>query len=175
MTHLALIEGSVIHKTVIAGRGFDLPSGGRVSAAEDGWTHGSWRLAAVVQADTVPDGKQVVSSSVQLIDGAPKWVYVLEDIPPEPFLPIPRRDCFKIVRREFGLYRDQLRLLAGTYGADNAPAGVDPEDAREDALIDFDEADEFQHDNPLLNGVMAAAGLSSAQRDAKWREWQVAL
>lgn len=41
--------------------------------------HGWLRVA---DADPVPEGKTVTSRSVQMVDGVPKWVNVLEDAPP---------------------------------------------------------------------------------------------
>lgn len=80
---LALIRDGAIVSTVYAGGWFDLPDGSRASPAHDGWTDGEYRLAAIQPADPVPEGKRVVSTDVQLIDGQPRYVNVLEDVEPE--------------------------------------------------------------------------------------------
>lgn len=176
MTELALIQGGEIVKTVTAGRGVDLPNaGGRVTPAHDGWDNGTFRLAVIVDSAATPEGKQMASTSLEMVGDAPTRVVVFEDIPPEPLRPIPRRDCFQIVLREFALTRDALRTMAGDFGAANVSEGITAAVARESALIDFDEADVFHHDNPLLVGVMTEAGLTEAQRDTKWRTWQGSL
>ncbi len=177
MTHLALIKDSGIVQTVTDGRGFNLPDGRRVSPAEASWPGvDGYTLEAIADADPIPDGQHSTGQSAQMVDGVPKWVHALEDVPPEPFRPIPRRDCFQIVLREFSLTRDTLRTMAGDFGALHAgDAGVTEEVGRESALIDFDEAKEFHHNNPLLVGVMTEAGLSPEQRDEKWRKWQAGL
>lgn len=79
---LALIHNDTIVKQVAPGGWFDLPDGSRASPAEDGWTNGDYRLAAILPADAVPEGKRIVSTSVELVEGQPKHVHVLEDIPP---------------------------------------------------------------------------------------------
>lgn len=78
---LALIEGTTVLRLVVPGTGFNLPNGDRVSPAEDGWDNGAQRLALILDAEPVPDGKQIVSTDCQLIAGVPQWVHVLEDIP----------------------------------------------------------------------------------------------
>lgn len=64
---LALIEGSAIVQNVVPGSGFNLPNGDRVSPALDGWTNGIHRLATVVEADPVPDGKLIVSTDAEMV------------------------------------------------------------------------------------------------------------
>ena len=179
MTHLALIEGTTIFTTVTAGRGFDLPSGGRVSPAYDGWDNGTYRLVTIADADAVPEGKRVVSTSAQTVSDAPKWVHVLEDIPPVQLRPIPRRYFFRIARSEFDLKPDGLRTIAGNTAAQAATdAGGDADAAdlaRDLAWIDFDMASEIRRDNPLFMAMLGPAGLTEIQADDAWRNWQEGL
>lgn len=98
MTQLALIEGGVILKTVTAALGFNLPDGSRVSPAEAGWDNGTYRLASIADADEVPEGKQVASTSAVMVAGVPQWVHALKDIPP----PEPRRE---------GEFREFMKLF----------------------------------------------------------------
>lgn len=79
---LALIHENTIISTVRPGGWFTLPEGSRCSPAEDGWTDGTYRLAAILPADPVPEGKQIVSTSLEMVEGQPQYVHVLEDVPP---------------------------------------------------------------------------------------------
>lgn len=79
---LALIHEDAIVSTVYPGDWFDLPDGSRASPAQDGWSSDDYRLAAILPADAVPEGKQVASTSIEMVDGQPRYVHVLEDLPP---------------------------------------------------------------------------------------------
>lgn len=79
---LALIHDDSIISIARPGGWFELPDGSRVSPAQDGWTDGTYRLSTIQPADATPEGKQVVSTSVELVDGHPRYVHVLEDVPP---------------------------------------------------------------------------------------------
>jgi len=79
---LALIHDDSIVSTFYPGGWFDLPDGSRASPAQDGWNDGDYRLTAIQPADPVPEGKQVASTSVEMVDGHPTYVHVLEDAPP---------------------------------------------------------------------------------------------
>jgi hypothetical protein len=79
---LALINNQDgILSVVSEGVWLDLPNGDRLSAT-DGWSNGTYRLAEIQQAEPVPDGKQVASTSVDLVAGEPRYVHVLEDAVP---------------------------------------------------------------------------------------------
>lgn len=78
---LALIHNDAVIEQVRQGGWFDLPNGKTASPALDGWSEGEFRLAEILPADEVPEGKLVVSTSVELVDGEPKYVHVLQDDP----------------------------------------------------------------------------------------------
>ncbi|MGX5719943.1 hypothetical protein [Shinella zoogloeoides] len=78
---LALINGDTVIKQVRPDGWFDLPNGGHASPAQDGWSDGEFRLAEILPADNVPDGALVISTSVDLIDGQPKYVHFLQGDP----------------------------------------------------------------------------------------------
>lgn len=81
MTKLALIAASTILAEVEEGGRFILPNGDVTSPAYDGWDNEECRIEAIIDADTVPPGKVVVSTSVQMVNGHPQYVDVLEDAP----------------------------------------------------------------------------------------------
>jgi len=78
---LALIYGNAVIGEVRTGVWFDLPNGKRGSPAQDGWSDGDFRLAEILPADEIPEGKQVVSTTVELVEGRPKYVHSLRDDP----------------------------------------------------------------------------------------------
>lgn len=80
---LALIDSNNnIVTTISAGGWVDLPDGSRLSPAYDGWQNDHYRLSGVEDADPVPEGKRIVTSSVELVGGVPKWVHILVDLDP---------------------------------------------------------------------------------------------
>ncbi|WPE19973.1 hypothetical protein [Shinella zoogloeoides] len=78
---LALINGDTVIKQVASDGWVDIPGVGAVSPAQDGWSDGEFRLAEILPADNVPDGALVISTSVDLIDGQPKYVHFLQGDP----------------------------------------------------------------------------------------------
>ncbi|KQZ81866.1 hypothetical protein ASD64_08895 [Mesorhizobium sp. Root157] len=78
---LALIHNDTIVSQTVPGGWFNLPNGDRASPAHDGWSDGEYSLATIQPADVVPEGKQVLSTTVEMVDGLPKYVHVLDDIP----------------------------------------------------------------------------------------------
>ncbi|WP_320202806.1 hypothetical protein [Agrobacterium rosae] len=83
---LALIkDNAVLNRREILGQyseggWVDLPDGSRVSPAQEGWTLRGYELHTVEPAEAVPTGHRVISSSVQIVDGLPKWVNSVEPI-----------------------------------------------------------------------------------------------
>ncbi|UHS60624.1 hypothetical protein HRR99_03360 [Agrobacterium vaccinii] len=88
---LALIKDNVVLNRVDIlgqfqeGAWVDLPDGSRVSPAYDGWALRGYELHTIQSADPVPTGYRVASSSVQIVNGLPKWVDVVEIAPPQPY------------------------------------------------------------------------------------------
>lgn len=82
MTILALINHNAILTTVHPGGWLSLPDGSKVSPAQDGWSNGDLRLAAIQPAEPVPEGKRIASTSVEMVAGQPRYVNLLEDVPP---------------------------------------------------------------------------------------------
>ena len=77
---LALHNGITVHKTFQPGQIVKLPSGDAAYAeADDEW--GEWRCDAVAPADAIPAGKQSTGKAVQIVNGVPKLVHTLEDVP----------------------------------------------------------------------------------------------
>ncbi len=79
---LALIHDDSIISTVRPGGWFDLPDGSRASPAQDGWSSDDYRLEEILPADAVPEGKTVVSTSLDklqllsdgLLDQVEGWI-----------------------------------------------------------------------------------------------------
>lgn len=148
---LALILDSTIVSTVYPGGWFDLPDGSRASPAQDGWTNGDYRLAAIQQADPVPEGKQVASTSVALVDGQPRYVHVLEDVPPPP---APDR----VTARQFN-----LQLLADGI-LDQVEGWIATQSQA--VQIAYANSGTFVRDEPMMQAGFAALGFTPEQIDA---------
>lgn len=74
-----LINGNVIVSTALPGGWCDLPDGSRASPTQDGWSNDECRLAEIQGADAASEGRQVASTSGEVVDGRPRNVHVLED------------------------------------------------------------------------------------------------
>lgn len=59
----------------------ELPNGDIFSPATNNWNNGEYSLEEVQEPDAVPEGKQIVSTEVQMVNDHPKWVHILEDTP----------------------------------------------------------------------------------------------
>lgn len=148
---LALIHDNTVISTVRPGGWFDLPDGSRASPAQDGWTDGTYRLAAIQQADPVPEGKRVVSTSVDLVEGQPRYVHVLEDV-----LPPPAPD--RVTARQF-----KLQLLADGI-LDQVEGWIATQSQA--VQIAYANSGTFVRDEPMMQAGFAALGFTPEQIDA---------
>lgn len=145
---LALIQDDTIIYQVAPGRWFDLPDGSRCSPAEDGWSKDGYSLAAILPADEVPEGKRVASTSVHMVEGQPKYVHVLEDIPPPD----------RVSARQFKL---QL-LAAGLLDAVEAWIGTQDQAVQ----IAYANSATFVRTDPMMQAGFADLGFTEQQIDA---------
>ena len=99
----------------------------------------------------MPDGKQVISKTVELVEGVPTYVHVLEDIPPPP---IPDR----VTARQF-----KLQLLASDM-LDDVEAWVANQSRA--VQIAFANSDTFVRSEPMMQAGFAALGFTEGQGDA---------
>lgn len=155
---IALIHDNNIISTVHPGGWFDLPNGSRVSPAHDGWTDGEYHLAVILPANPVPEGKRVASTDVQLIEGQPRYVNVLEDAEPEPLPPLTARQL-------------RLGLVGGGFAlaqVEMAIAAIPDEQQRAVAEIEWEYASQFERMHPLIEQVGGTFGLTPEQIDAMW-------
>lgn len=56
----------------------DLPDGSRASPAVNGWRWNEYELKTILPADLVPEGQRIVGTNIELFDGIPKYVNILE-------------------------------------------------------------------------------------------------
>lgn len=80
---LALVKDGAIVQLVAEDGGF-LTELGWTVPAEAGWSAGGYSLLTVMDADPVPDGMQVASTSVEMVGGGPNYINALEDMPAAP-------------------------------------------------------------------------------------------
>ncbi len=110
-------------------------------------------------ADPPPEGKVAVARDRALVDGVLKWVEVLEDAPPPPFPTLKRKEL-----------RSAL-VSIGIFAADvtaKISEIADPT-AREFALIDWEDTQDYERDHPLVDTLAVGFALPSEQVDALWR------
>lgn len=103
--------------------------------------------------DEVPEGKVVVGSTVERIDGVVKYVYTLEDY----VEPIPTR----VSRRQAKLALLQANLLHLVEPALNAL----PEPQKTIVLIEWQDAQEFNKKHDLIESLAVVLGLTEQQVD----------
>lgn len=104
-------------------------------------------------ADEVPEGKVVTSQSVQRIDGVVKYVYTLEDyVEPVPYI---------VTRRQAKLALHDAGLLPSVEPALQALS----EPQKTTAIIEWEDAIEFQRDHTLITALASSLGLTEEQVD----------
>lgn len=160
MSQLALISNNKIIQQISPGNWLTLPNGDRVSPTYAGWSNGIYHLAAIQEADPIPKGKQVSSTSVKIVGGVPTYVHVLEDIPPESITPDP------VSARQLRLSLLQNGITSQDV-IDMINLIEDPMQ-REAAHIEFEYAVQFERHNPLLLQIANALELTEATVDDWW-------
>lgn len=117
-------------------------------------------LERVVEADPVPDGKQIVSTSVQLVNNQIKYIHELEDIPPpspDDFILTPRQLRLAIIRN--GLTIQMIQNLI-----DNIPDLV----MREETQIYWEYSDRIRWSHPTTQALIAMLGIPLVQAESMW-------
>ena len=132
---------------------FTLPDGTKISPAEDGWSNVKLSLQSIKPADSVPDGKVVIGTTVTIEKGIPKWQNTLADAP------IPRAVSAaqgKAILVKQGLFDAVTNYINGI------------EDATEKALanIAFNSTTEWERNSPFLTSAIKALNISDEQLDA---------
>lgn len=117
-------------------------------------------LYSPAAADAVPDGKRVVSTSVQRVSGVVKFVHTLEDIP------APHPSDRPLTKRQLRLGLLANGILPSTIRS-TLEAIEDPVQ-REVALTWFEYTDLIQWDHEQTQALMSLAGFSSDQAAAMW-------
>jgi hypothetical protein len=148
---LALVFEGEVQGQFAEGGWFTLPDGRSGSPAADGWaSDDGYSLATIGAADPVPEGRQIVSTSVEMVGGAPKYVNVVEDIPPAP---VPDR----VTARQF-----KLQLLAAGL-LDQVETWVGQQDQA--VQIAYASSGTFLRTEPMMETGFAALGFTSGQID----------
>ena len=145
---LALIKDGGIISTVGEGSWVEFEHGRWVSPAVAGWSDpAGYSLVTVMAAELAPNGKQIVGTSVLMVDGVPKYVNELADTP------VPDR----VSARQF---RMQLRISGLLAAVVDWVAGQDP-------LVQdsFEYSSSFVRSEPMMQAGFAKLGFSSEQVD----------
>lgn len=120
-------------------------------------SHGLYKLTA---ADAIPEGKQAQSSSVQVVNGQPKTVYVLEDIPE----PSPSDYVLTARQIRLGLIRHNVSL-ATVQSAINA---ITDSQQRDEAQVYWDYSTAILWDHPMTQALLTLSGIPEANAAAMW-------
>lgn len=121
---------------------------------------GLWRDDMIAPADLVPEGKIVISRSIQRVGGIVKWVNELADAPdPEIHLaPLTARQL------RLGLIAAGVTLSS----VDSAIAVIPDPTEREIATVEWEYASQFERDHSLIEQIGDALGMTVEQIDAAW-------
>lgn len=77
---LALIRDNEIVKQVRTNAMFEIDNL-KITPAKDGWEGFGYFLKKIQPAEPIPEGYRVISKSIEIVDGIPKYVNELEPIP----------------------------------------------------------------------------------------------
>lgn len=118
----------------------------------------------IQEAEPTPAGKVAVRRHVEMVEGLPKWIEDVEDAPPPPFPDLTRRQV-RLALLSIGISREdvnaQIELIE------------DPEE-RVYSMIEWEDANSFKRDHPLVDNLAAAFALPAEQVDNLWH-WAAAL
>lgn len=114
-------------------------------------------------ADGVPEGKYIVSTSVQRVEGEVKFVHELDDIP-EPPAPTPETHPLSMRQLRLGLL---LNGFSVTFIQDIINEMEDPIE-RSIAQIWYEETNTVEWNHPMTQSLMAAAGINETNARTMW-------
>lgn len=141
-------------------------NGVRYPLAISGWPAddleaiGLWRDDMIAPADPVPDGKVVLSRSVQRVSGVVRWVEEFGDAP-EPGIYLPPLTARQL---RLGLIAAGVALSS----VDGAIAAIEDPTDREIASVEWEYASQFERDHHLIEMIGSALGMTIEQIDAAW-------
>ena len=124
------------------------------------WSDEELNAAGLYKANDpgIPDGKVATSSSVQLVNGVPTVVYVLEDAPPAPLPVLLPYQFFAMLE------------ISGKKPALDAFIASIPAPGNIVAKAKLDRSLEFRRDNDLVLAAQQALGLTNQQLDVLWMQ-----
>lgn len=119
---------------------------------------GLWRDDMIAPADPVPEGKVVLSRSVQRVSGVVQWVNEVADNPGRDMIPLTARQL-------------RLGLIAAGVTLPSVDASIsaieDPTD-REIATVEWEYASQFEREHPLIHQIGDALGMTVEKINAAW-------
>lgn len=111
------------------------------------------KLYQPVEADPVPEGKLIASTSVKRVDGVVKYVHALEDVP-------------VIIPQSISMRQARLALLqAGLLSSVEAAIDAIAEPERTAARIEWEYATEMKRDHTLIETLAVGLSLTPEQID----------
>lgn len=128
---------------------------------------GLWPHSRIAPADPVPDGKIIVSTHIEEIEGIPTFVNELADAPepePEPLANL-KPYQFWTVMRATG-HEDDLRNWVSSLNDEQNP-NYDPVAwAYASSVIDY--SLEYRRDHPLVESARQVMGVTVSELDDLW-------
>lgn len=113
-----------------------------------------------VAADVIPEGKQASDQQVQIVNGVPKTVYTLEDIP----APHPSRYPLTARQLRLGLVRNNISLSVVQTAINALPT----QSIRDEAQIYWEYSTQVNWDHPMTQTLMALVGLNANTAASMW-------
>jgi len=171
---LALLKGGQVIQAVAEQSWFDLPGNRSVSPAYDGWSSiDGYSLATIEAAVAVPEGKIVVSTEIQLIEGQPRYAHTLADyVEPTPE---------DISDRQFFQYLANEQLITEAEALAAVQTGTIP--AAMQALIDQLPAEQqfpakmlvsgatiFRRSHPVAEMIRQLFAWTPTRADQAWKD-----
>lgn len=114
-------------------------------------------LYKLVSADAVPEGKKVVSSSIEVVDGRPKTVNTLEDISPADYSLTARQ-------LRLGLIRNNVSLSTVQTAINSIP----DQRTRDEAQVYWEYSPFVVWSHPMTQTLMSLVGIDQANAASMW-------
>lgn len=120
---------------------------------------GLWRDDMIAPAAPIPAGKIAIATTVERVSGVVTFVDILDDAPPRPFPTLKRKELRSALV--------SIGIFAGDVTAKISE--IPDQTARELALIDWEDTQDYERHHPLVDTLAVAFGLPAEQVDTLWR------
>lgn len=153
----------IINNTAVAWAGEPINDVRHPLSIENLWTENQLNevgLYKLVAADAIPDGKEVVSSTISIVNGRPKRVNTLQDIPalnPADYVLTARQIRLGLIRNNVALSVVQTAINA-----------IPDQETRDEAQVYWEFSNAIVWTHPMTQALLALSGIDANSAAQMW-------